>query len=149
MNKFKDRNGRWLTISLFKETSRAPHQFVVTTVEEARKRFIKSNDITGYQYSTEYLGGYQHWKTLKASPAIKAYIEEWEEELEVKLQSEAVINIIDNAEGGSYQAQKYLADSGFTNKKGGRPSKATIQKEARKMERVKASAVAYLNPIQG
>jgi len=136
MNKFKDTVNRFRTISLFKETA-VTQEHVLYTIEEARSLFIESNDPTGYKFATECLGGWKHWKAIKNSGPLYHYIEQWEEELEVKLRSQAVGNMLNLALGDKgYQASKFLIDGGWKQKTAGRPTKAAVQKEAKMANKV-------------
>lgn len=143
MIKFKDTMNRWRTLSLFKET--APKKdFVIYTLDEARILFVESNDPTGYKFSTECLGGYNHWKALKNS-GVAEHIEEWEEELEIKLRSTSVLNMLKLAEGDKgYQANKFLIDGGWKQKTAGRPSKKDINKNLQ----VKTKAYSEFNNVR-
>ena len=121
---------RWITSGLFKETAQSKN-FIVYTLKEARKLFVECNDPTGYQFATTHLGGYDHWLALKESPALMHYILAWEEELEVKLRSEALVSILTMSKTDKgYQAAKFLVDGGWKPKTSGRPTKALIKKES-------------------
>ena len=132
MNQFKDKMFRWRTLSLFKESAAYPKEHVLYTFEEARKLYIECNDPTGYTFATTHLGGWKHWLLLKGSSAIAEKIDEWEQELEVKLRAEAVGNMIKLSIGDKgYQANKFLVDGGWVQKKAGRPTKESIKRETK------------------
>lgn len=131
MKQFKDPIGRWFTTGMFKETSDNP-KYVIYTLEEAKQLYLECGDITGYTFATQHLGGWRHWLALHNSPKLEPLLKEWEEELEVRLRSSAVKQIIDLSRGEKgYQAAKYLADRGWKVRDAGRPSKAEIQKETK------------------
>ncbi len=130
--KFKDHAGRYFTTGLFKETAVREKKYVLYTMEEARQCYLECNDITGYSFATGYLGGWDHWLAFQKSPIVMSYVNKWEEELEVRIRSQAIKNITDLSSGDKgYQASKYLADKGWKAAVKGRPSKASIEKEAR------------------
>lgn len=132
MSKFKDSQNRWFTTGLFKETAVGDKAFVVYTLDEAKKLYLDSEDITGYTFATNHLGGWHHWQALFNSPTLEPILREWEEELEVKLRSKAIMQITEIAKTEKgYQAAKFLADRGWKVRDAGRPSKAEIQKETR------------------
>lgn len=122
---FRDGVGNWSIKSLFYETSNTPHlpYYFTTGYEDIevegrklislRKRFLDSNDITGYTIATEYLGGYQHWKEIKNSVSLGGRIKEWEEELEMKLRAMGIKQAIDSASKGNFSASKFLVDRGW------------------------------------
>lgn len=130
MSKFKDSMNRWITSGLFKETAQTPNN-IVYTLEGCKKLYIAANDLTGYLFSEEHLGGYQHWLALKESPALQPHILAWEEELEVKIRAEALQSIYKESKSEKgYQASKYLVEGGWKTKTPGRPTKAKIKKES-------------------
>lgn len=132
MNKFKDTIGRFRTVSLFKETAVTDKSFVLFTMQEARELFVACDDPTGYRFATEHLGGWKHWLSLKNSSKVNEFIVQWEEELEVKLRSQSLGNMLKLSKGDKgYQANKFLIDGGWKQKTAGRPSKEAIKKETR------------------
>jgi len=145
---FKDSLGRWITVGLFEETAGNNKSFIIGSIEEARKEFLKYEDPTGYDFSVNYLGGFKHWKALLSSPVIAEHIEDWQEELEVLIQSKALKRIASAAEGGSYQANKFLNDRGWETRKAGRPSKAEVEKNINREKKLKSSVEHFLTPVE-
>jgi hypothetical protein len=136
-NKFKDPQGRWLTIGLFKETAIMQKSYIMFTLDEAKKQYLDCRDITGYEYSTKYLGGWQHWLQLKSSPILSPILDQWEDELEIMLRSEAIKKIQElSLSDKGYQAAKYLADKGWAIREAGRPSKEEIARNIKKDEKL-------------
>jgi hypothetical protein len=128
---FRDSMKRFITSGLFHETAQQK-DYVIYTLDEARALYVDCNDPTGYQFANLYLGGYKHWLALKESQALAHHILQWEDELEVKLRSEALVRIHTHSKGkDGYQASKYLAEAGWSKQGVGRPSKAQIEKEAK------------------
>jgi hypothetical protein len=137
MNKFKDSVGRFFTKGLFKETAIGEKKFVLYTLEEAKQLYLSCDDITGYEFASNHLGGWKHWIALHNSPTLEPILREWEEELEVKLRSQAIKNIMTlSVTDKGYQASKFLADRGWKVKETGRPTKEAIQKETRVQSRM-------------
>jgi len=91
--------------------------------------YLEMEDPTEYQFATTYFLNWNHWKRICANKQILVHIEEWREELEIKLRSRAVKLNMASAAAGNYQAAKWLADRGWINRPAGRPSKAEIEKE--------------------
>ncbi len=128
-DKFKDSQNRWRTKSLFWNIALTPKEHVLFTFEEARILFLETNDPTGYRFAVDHLGGWKHFLLIKQSPVIGDKIAEWEEELEIKLRSESVRNMMKLSQGDKgYQANKFLIDGGWIQKKAGRPTKEAIKK---------------------
>ena len=135
---FKDPiKNTWITSGLFKETAGPNKSFILFTVEEARKLFVQSGDPTGVVFADEHLGGYQHWKALKDCNPLKPYIAEWEEELEVRIRSKQLGNIMKQADEGHFQAEKFLMDRGWEKRGAGRPSKEEVERETRVQSAIK------------
>jgi len=129
IKQFKDSNGRWFTKGVFHEYATDPST-AIYHIDEAKQYYMECRDITGYDFAVQYLGGWRHWLTLHNSPILEPILREWEEELEVKLRSEAVKHIVNLSKTDKgYQAAKYLADRGWKVRDAGRPSKEEIQRE--------------------
>lgn len=134
-----DSAGKPLTQSLFLEF--CYNENAVYTIKEdhwekegkiypsLKRLYIEMEDPTEYEFATKYLLGYRHWKRLCENKMIYKHIQEWQEELEMKLRSKAVKNMLASAAMGNYQAAKWFADRGWSNKGAGRPSKLDIEKE--------------------
>ena len=134
---FKDSKNQWLTRGLFYELSDyTVTDFTQFTIGEKditkkgkkllslKKRFLEVGDPTEYEFAIQHLGGWSHWKAILNSPPILKHVEEWREELEIKIRSKAIYRMVDHAKEGSYQADKFLADRGWDTRKAGAPSKA-------------------------
>ncbi len=145
MSSFKDSKGVWLTLGLFGDKA-GPYKkgIIFDTLDEARRKFIELEDPTGVLFADKYLGGYAHWKAVRASKGLCEDIEEWEEELEVRLRSKALIQIKNMSEV-SFQASKLILDKGW-DKKAGRPTKEAVEKEVRVQSKIK---LAYANSAKG
>lgn len=143
---FKNKNGVYLTRDLFIETAEHnPDQALYTLQPEEYKGYpslyelyMDSNDATEYTFANTYLGGWEHWQKLCNSSFFKPYIEKWRAELEIKHRSIALAKIMETAKGNgrdALQAAKYIADYSKIRPAGtkGRPSKADIALEARKI----------------
>lgn len=151
MNKFSTDNNVHYTNALFKEYNvTEPELAIYTTASDditengktyisIRKQYLLLEDPTEYEIASKYFDSWTHWKKVKESSKLKSDVEEWREELEVKLRSKGVKGVYHKALDGDYQANKWLAERGFTGKKTARrgaPSKAEITGEARKAAKV-------------
>ena len=134
---FKDGKNQWLTRGLFYELSDytiSDYTLFTTGDKDITKKgkklkslkqlFLSVEDPTEYEFAIQHLGGWSHWKALLNSPPVLKHIEEWREELEIKIRSQAIYRMVDHAKEGSYQADKFLADRGWCSRKAGAPSKA-------------------------
>lgn len=145
---FKDEvTGNWYTQALFYELSYANKENVMYTLKEhdidveingevrhlpsIKRLFVECGDPTEYQFAITYLGGWAHWKRLcEKTKALHPYIEEWREELEIKMRSEGIRAMAEFAtQEKGMQAAKWLAEKGWSDKKRGAPSKEEKQRE--------------------
>jgi hypothetical protein len=131
MDKFKDTLGKWITTGLFHELSQSRHN-IIWTLAEARKKYLDTEDPTGYTFATEHLGGWDHWQAIKNSPTLEAHIAKWEEEMEVRIRSQGLKRIMVHSKGDKgYQAAKYLVEAQWIKNEKGRPTKEKVDREAR------------------
>lgn len=133
-SKLYDSRGYPITQSLFLEFGYTPSMAVYTLKENdyeyegvlypsIKKLYLELADPTEYEFANTYFLNWKHWTRITENKAIRAYIDEWREELEYKLRSNATRQMIDAAKGGNYQAIKWLTDRGWNTKAPGRPSK--------------------------
>ena len=144
-NKFKNTQGQWLTKSLFVEWNMShlvssdplfsiksyDHEKDGVEYPSLKKLYLSFSDPTEYEFAEKVLGGWEHWTRMLSSPEIAAMVEEWREELEVKLRSEAIGHLQALARGDKgMAAAKYLAERGWESKRG-RPSKEEVERQKR------------------
>lgn len=147
-SKLIDTMGRPLTQSLFLECGYNTQYAVFTFNDEdktydgriypsLKKLYLQCEDPTEYQFAKKYLLGWSHWKRLNENKMLREQFDEWREELEIAMRSEAVQAIRDmTADGSNFQAAKWLADRGWDKRGAGRPSKAEKEREARINDRI-------------
>ena len=112
------------------------HEHNGKTYPSLKRLYIEMADPTEYQFAITYLLGWRHWKRLCDNKLLRSHIDEWREELEVKLRCQGVKQAMIAAESGSFQAAKWLTDRGWANKGAGRPSKETIEGEKKFQARI-------------
>ena len=124
-NKFKNNRGMFLTASLFIEHNYDYSLAVYSWGDRdfkndkgefpsLKRLYLEMADVTEYEFASTYLDGWRHWKTLLESPACRKHIDEWREELELKLRAQGLRQMIDmaqNEEKPSFQAAKYPSGS--------------------------------------
>ena len=101
-----------------------------------KRLYLEFEDPTEYEFATTVLLGWKHWQRMCENKLIRKHIDDWREELEVKLRSRAILDAIKEARKGHFQAAKWVADRGWSTRGAGRPSKAEIEKQTRINERV-------------
>ena len=114
-SKLVDRNGRNVTLGLFKEFSRPDVKFKwVYTLPQVKEIFLAEKDPSEYKAAFAIVGDWEHWLEVRQHPLIKPFVDKWQEELAVKLRSEAITQMQQHArlQGGT-AAAKWLADKGY------------------------------------
>lgn len=142
----QDSMGRPLTQSLFLELGYndaalytlkdVDHIYEGKVFPSLKRLYLLTSDPTEYQFAKQYLLGWKHWMRICENKLIKPHILEWREELEIKIRSEGVAEIMAAAHGGSWQASKWLADRGWENRGAGRPSEEEKEKNSKIAERI-------------
>lgn len=162
---FKDSKGAWLTQGLFAETHQSgPMQHVIYRLRDGvgkkyahlpclRHLYMDMMDTTEYRFATKYLGGWEHWQRLLGNASIRKEVDEWREELEVKLVSLGLLQItdiaMDSEHKGRLAASKILLERGFKPKHAaGRPTKKEVEHRKGFDKRVADSVSSDLERIK-
>jgi hypothetical protein len=134
-----DSMGRYLTQSLFLELGynedavyslKDQDHFHNGKVYYSIKRiYLSMEDPTEYQFAHAAFCGWKHWQKICDNKAIRKHVDEWRAELEYKLRSQGIQQMIQQGRTGSFQAAKWLSDRGWDTRAAGRPSKEEIQRE--------------------
>lgn len=160
-NPFKNDRGVFLVQSLFYDIKYDENTAMYCIKDQQSEKngkvfknlkelYMQCNDPTEYTFATTYLGGWQHWKAICNSPVLRHYIEQWREELEVKLRAQALCSIYEQATADkpSYQASKYIADREWIKRPAGAPSKEEIQHEKNKQTRINTEFQEHLERMK-
>lgn len=147
VSKFTNDSGARFTKSIFYEMVMADKSTCVYTLKnEDHKGFpslyrlyMEEEDPKEYRFANKYLQDWEHWQMLCELSWFKPLVTRWREELQLKLESEALYHIISESRAGrkeSFAANKYLLEKGWGIKPKdsvGRPSKEHIKREAERM----------------
>ena len=149
-NKFKNAVGAHILQGLFWETQiharndRCIYTFANEDLELEDGRILKSitkayldeNDPTEYTFANKYFDCWDHWQKIVNSSGCAEWVDKMRNELTVKIRSEAIKEIIEQAQSDKgYQAAKWLAEKGWI-KKSGRPSKTKRKQEIKEDQEV-------------
>mgnify|MGYP001461498883 FL=1 len=148
-NKLKDSGGRPLTQGLFLEVGYNYDTAVYSLKDEdhetdegkvypsLKRLYLELEDPTEYAFATQYLAGWGQWKRILNNKNLRKHVDEWREELELKLRSQAVQDIIQmSADEKGFQAARWLADRGWEKKGAGRPKKDTSEHDSKMQKRL-------------
>lgn len=126
--------GRYAVKSLFESGE--------LNLQEFHDVFIQEEDMTEYRPAMRLLGSWEDWKRIKNNwPGFNDHLNAWKEELEIKLQSEALSKILSlrnsESDAQALTASKFIAEAGWNKRAGaGRPSNA----EKKRLEKEVTSA---------
>ena len=101
-----------------------------------KRLYLETEDPTEYVFAKNHLLGWKHWQRMCENKIIAKHIQEWREELEVKLRSQAILDAIQEARKGHFQAAKWVADRGWATRGAGRPTKAEVEHEKKVQARI-------------
>jgi hypothetical protein len=141
-----DSMGKFRTQSLFLELGYGTealftlkdqdHEHEGKTYLSMKRLYLEFEDPTEYEFANSILLSWKHWQRMCENKIIRKHIDEWRDELEVKLRSQAIRDAIQEAKKGHFQAAKWVADRGWSNRGAGRPSKADIEQEKKIQSRI-------------
>lgn len=109
-----------------------------TTYPSLYRLYMETEDPTEWTFALAYFESWDHWEKLCEAEWFKPYILKWRNELEIKIRSRALNNIINESKSNSkesFQANKYILDKyavGEKNERKGRPTKQQIREAADK-----------------
>lgn len=144
-SKYRDPMGRLLSSKLFYErTTPDKRDKVLYTLKDQDHEGFKSlyllymdaNDPTEYSFASTCFESYDHWIALTNQEWFKPFVERFRKELETRIRSKALKNLIRESQSGSknsFAANKFLIERGWIEKEKnskGRPSKEDIKQAA-------------------
>lgn len=147
-SKFKNERGMLLTRSLFYETSLNADLAVYTlkdfdhtvgdkTYPSLYLLYMAANDPIEYTFANTHLDSWSHWEQLTESTFFKKTVARWRKELELKIRSEALAKIAQEAAKGgrdALRAHTYLLEKKWLEEPAkaprGRPTKDDIKQAA-------------------
>ena len=141
-SKLKDAQGRWRTQSLFWEIRNenyAPiytlkdydHEVDGVTYPSLKLIYMEFLDTTEYEFAMAVFGSWKAWQKISNNQDIKAFVDDWRMEMEIKIRSKAIKSLLKTAtsEGSKgTAAAKYIAEKGWE-KTRGRPNKDEVERE--------------------
>lgn len=136
----KTPQGHWLIKAMFFETSppEVREKYTSFTLKDQehngypslKQIYLQFDDPTEYEFAQAVFGSYAHWKAICAAKWFIPYVEDWRDELEIKLRSRAIKQMADHAttEKG-FSASRWLAEGSWKEKTKGRPSKEQAERD--------------------
>lgn len=147
-SKLLDVRGRPLTQSLFLEIGYNVDYAIYTLKDydhvydgvnypSLKRLYLAHEDPLEYDFANTYLYSWDQWQRLCDSRVTAPHIEKWRYELNLKLSSQAVRDIISSTEDeGGFQARKYVAERAWNKNAVGRPKKDTSEMDKKIEERL-------------
>lgn len=141
-----DSGGRPLTQAMFLEIGytdyaiytlkEQDHTYEGKVYPSLKRLYMEEGDPTEYTFATKYLLNWKQWLRICENKLLKPHVNEWREELEMKIRSKAVKSLISDSNKGKILASKWLADRGWAQRTAGRPSKEDIEREKKLMTHI-------------
>lgn len=140
MSKFRnDGNNRLHTQGLFLELGYHLDTALYTLKEQdyeykgklypsAKLLYLNSMDPTEYEFAQLCFESWDHWTRIRNNKLITPYADRWKSELEVKIRSQAVGQVIKHGANGDRVASTWVAKGSWSTSVG-RPSNAKIARE--------------------
>lgn len=142
----KTSNGITRTKSLFYELSYHDPEYAIFTTKEKdikvngrtmvslQQLYIAMvpNDPTEYEFAQAVFGSWDVWEKIKKAPQLSVFIKKWQNEVEVKVKSQAIQAIaMEMKEGGrsSFSAAKLLLEKGWLDKDNASQAKKKLQQK--------------------
>lgn len=149
MNKYRSESGQLLIATLFLERKYRT-EYAIYSLSDVDKEYngriypslyqlyMEMSDVTEYEFANRYFESYQHWDAICQEAWFQPYISRWRKELELKIKSKALLEIIEQAKSTDpkkrFEANKYLYEKVYIGDGStrGRPSKKQVKEEAAK-----------------
>lgn len=145
---FRVPSGHYRTNSLFVEHWNNKFEPILTLKEtdvngcpSLRQIYLAHEDPTEYYFAKSVFGSWDYWKELRGCELLRAEVEKWRSELEVKLRAKAFVKIMETANDKhskfAYDANKMIVKEGWKLPESsaatrGRPSKKEVSEELAK-----------------
>lgn len=146
---YRGLNNIWLTEAIFyeraieKPAANRTHEPVFSLYDDrpglinARVTFVNLRDPTGRKWALTYLGDWNHWLRLMKCGWFRAAVDTWTTELNLQFKSEAIARALEimGSENGAQAlaAAKFIASEEWDKKTAGRPSKAALDGELKRV----------------
>lgn len=150
-SRFKNAVGAFYLAGMFFEEVNYDKASVVYTLKDEDhlgypslyRLYLEVSDPTEYRFAKEHLYSWKHWEMLQECNWFKPYLLRWRKELELKIRSQALVNIIESSVSktkDAFTANKYLLDANWKGEtRAGRPTKEAIKKQAQSIVSDQAS----------
>ena len=154
----KDSIGNFRTLSLFLETNQTNMEAVFTLKDydhelhgkkypSLKLIYLQYDDPTEWDFAQEVFGNWRHWEKLCGNSRLKSFIDQWRSELEIKIRSNAIKEIIKQSKNKD-TAARWVAEKGW-NKSPGRPSKKEKEQEDKVTEQIDYSLREHWERMNG
>ena len=160
LSKTKTENGVVRTKSLFYELSYDNTEHVLFTLKNddldhngrtytslsKLYRSLAAQDPTEYTFALTVFGDWDVWDKIRNAPQLRPYVTKWRKEVEIKIKSQAIKIIAEEAQSGgrsSFSAAKLLLERGWLDKDNASQAKKKL--EAKEEQEQNKQALSLLS----
>lgn len=146
VTRFTNANGKLLVKSLFVEYSKEKGIYTLDDsdrgdIPSLYRLYMEERDVIEFEFARKYFSDYDHWIQLTQAAFFRDRISKWRRELSLKIQSEALAQILAESRKGtknSFQINRWLTERGWDqsdkrSNRAGRPSKEQVRTEAHRI----------------
>lgn len=109
-----DPYGRRIVLSLFEEFKRTNYKPLWSLRKDWYATYMECADPTEYSTAMALIGDWEHYNLIRNHPKIKAIMDKWAKEVEVKLRSQSIMKMVKHASApNGTTAAKWLAEGAF------------------------------------
>src|SRR5690554_1234851 len=138
-SQLRDTIGNFRTLSLFFETNITDYEPLYTLKDDnhevngkvypsLKRVYLSFDDPTEWEFVEAVFGNWRHWEKILGNKKLREYIDQWRYELEIKLRSQAIREMVKQSSKKD-SAAKWLAEGQWKGKARGRPTKAEVERE--------------------
>lgn len=158
-SQLKDTIGNFRTMSLFFETNNTNYEALYSLKDydhevdgkvypSLKKIYLQFDDPTEWEFVEAVFGNWRHWERICNNKLISPYIDQWRKELEIKLRSQAIREMVKQSSKKD-SAAKWLAEGQWKGKARGRPTNVEVERERKIAAGIQTDLESHWDRLMG
>lgn len=124
--------GRKIVLNLFTEFVRGEFLPLWSLHKDWKPIYLEAADPTEYEAAMRLIGDWEHYQLIRNHPRIKPIMDAWAQEVEVKLRSNATLQMLKHAKApNGAAAAKWIAEGGFTGRDMRKKADKAVEEEVK------------------